>query len=323
MRLLQVEFTRLRWRRAVVVLLAACVLVPAAVFVGLAWNTRPFSESDVAAAQAQVDDEATQPYVARELKRCLNHPDNYGVDAADPDLQARCEESVLPQLEWYLYRPQLDVSEQRQGTGVAVLTMLVGLMMLVGTTFVGHDWASGSMSNQLLFEPRRLRVWWAKAAVVTLTGLVVSAAVLAAFWAGVGVLAASRDISTTSHQWELILHWSLRGSLLVGLASLGGYALTMLFRSTVATLGVLFAFSVGGSLLIVAIIGQNAERWLLPTNFLAVLANGYNYYSGACNSDGSDCMRTLDLADGALYLGVLLAVALVLSVLSFRTRDVP
>ena len=29
------------------------------------------------------------------------------------------------------------------------------MMLLVGTTFAGHDWNTGSMSNQLLFEPRR------------------------------------------------------------------------------------------------------------------------------------------------------------------------
>ena len=44
-------------------------------------------------------------------------------------------------------------------------------MLLLGTTFAGHDWNTGSMSNQLLFEPRRERVWLAKAlAVGMLTG---------------------------------------------------------------------------------------------------------------------------------------------------------
>ena len=36
--LLHVELTRLRWRRAVVVLLLACLLVPAAIWVGTAWS---------------------------------------------------------------------------------------------------------------------------------------------------------------------------------------------------------------------------------------------------------------------------------------------
>ena len=49
--LLLVELTRLRWRRAVVVLLVACLLVPVAIWLGAAWNTRPFSDADVAEAE--------------------------------------------------------------------------------------------------------------------------------------------------------------------------------------------------------------------------------------------------------------------------------
>ncbi|MGD9962109.1 hypothetical protein [Nocardioides sp.] len=325
MRLLGVELTRLRWRRAVVVLLAACVLVPAVIFAGLAWNTRPFSDADIAEAQVQVDRDTQDPYYARELKRCVNHPENYGYDPADPELESQCQAAVMPSIDNYLYRPQLNVAEERENSGVAVITILVGLVMLIGTTFAGNDWASGSMSNQLLFEPRRIRVWLAKAAAVFLTGLVVSAAVLAAYWGAVALLASSRDLTTSAHTWELLRNSSLRGALLVALAALGGYALTMLFRSTVATLGSLFAFTVGGSLLIVGIIGPGAEKWLLPTNFLAVLNNGVSYYSDAAcgvNGEGS-CQAHLSLTHGAVYLGILLVAAVVLSLWSYRRRDIP
>ncbi len=323
MRLLIVELTRLRWRRAVVILLAGCVLVPALIFAGLAWNTRPVSDADLRSAQAQVAAETQRPNVQKELQRCLKNPGRYGADPADP--QATCEQLTLPQVEWFLYRDQLVVDEERESSGFAVLTILVGLLMLIGTTFVGHDWASGSMSNQLLFEPRRLRVWAAKAAVVFLTGLIVSAVVLAAYWGGIALLASTRDIATSAPEWELIRNASIRGSLLAAFAALGGYALTMLFRSTVATLGVMFAVSVGGSLLITGVLGTAAERWLLPTNFYAVYANGYGYFAGDCyeQSDGAGgCMERLSLIDGATYLGVMLLVAVVLSIWSFRRRDI-
>ena len=48
MRLLRVELTRLRWRRAIVVLLVACVAVPLVLLAGYAWDTRPFSDADIA-----------------------------------------------------------------------------------------------------------------------------------------------------------------------------------------------------------------------------------------------------------------------------------
>jgi ABC-2 type transport system permease protein len=327
MRLLSVELTRLRWRRAVVVLLVACVVVPAVIWAGLAWNTRPFSDADLRDAQQQVEQESQRPGMKNEIKRCIEHPGQYGADPGD--VEASCQQMMAPQPDWFLYRPQLDVAGERESTGLAVLTILVALVMLIGTTFVGHDWASGSMSNQLLFEPRRLRIWVAKAAVVFLTGLVVSAAVLAAYWGGLWLVAESRNLQASGHQWELIRNSALRGSVLVAFAGLGGYAMTMLFRSTVATLGVLFATTVGGSLVIVAVLGAEAQRWLLPTNFGAVVFNGYDYFGASevtCTGEfGDSCtgMEHLTLEQGAVYLGVIVLGGVVLSLWSFRRRDVP
>jgi hypothetical protein len=322
-----VELTRLRWRRAVIVLLVTCVLVPTLIWVGLAWNTRPVSDSDLRNAQQQVERQSQEPSMKREINRCVTHPGRYGADLDDPE--SSCQEMMGPRLDWFLYRPQLQVADEREGSGLAVITILVALVMLLGTTFVGHDWASGSMSNQLLFEPRRLRIWIAKGVVVFLAGLVVSALVLAAYWGAIWLLAESRDLQATEHQWDLIRHSAMRGSLLVAFAGLGGYALTMLFRSTVATIGVMFASAVGGSLVIIAVLGEEGQRWLVTSNFSAVLFNGYEYSTGdsfcESTSAGTECtgVQHVTLEAGALYLGVLALLAAALSVWSFRQRDVP
>lgn len=334
MRLLAVELTRLRWRRAVVVLLLGCVLLPALVWAGLAWNTRPVSDAELRQAQEQLERENVA--MAEQRERCLQFPGEFGIPETD-DPEAACAEMMGPtgqaELDWFLPRPQLSVGEQRQGAGLGVITMLAGLLMLLGTTFAGHDWNSGSVSNQLLFEPRRLRLWAAKAAAVFLTGLLTAVVVLGAFWAAVAGLAATRDIETTAATWELVRNSALRGVLLVATAGLVGYALTMFFRSTVATLGVMFAVTLGGNLLIAAVLGPSAMRWLLPTNIAAYLFNGYDYFSGdgeqtCVDTDlGLECtgsgMETLSLVGGTTYLGILLAVAIALSLWSFRRRDVP
>ncbi|GAA1448704.1 hypothetical protein GCM10009641_77260 [Mycobacterium cookii] len=49
----------------------------------------------------------------------------------------------------------------------------------------------------------------------------------------------------------------------------------MLFRSTVATLSLMFGVAIAGSLLVVAILGDNAARWLLPTDFLTLVLGGF------------------------------------------------
>ena len=162
-RLLGVELTRLRWRRAVVVLLAGCALVTVVIFAGTAWSTRPVSDADLRDAQEQVERELEQPYMQREIERCEKNPDRYGVAGRRRSARSR----VGPQVEWFVSRDAAAGRTRRSASpGLGVITILMGLLMLVGTTFAGADWNSGSMSNQLLFEPRRARIWLAKAAAV-------------------------------------------------------------------------------------------------------------------------------------------------------------
>lgn len=322
--LLLVELTRLRWRRAVVVLLIACLVVPIAIWVATAWSTRPFSDADIAEAERQVEYETSQGWVKDEIARCEEDPEMYG---GGPDVD--CAEMITPRVENYLYRQQLDVGVVLDNQAVAVVALLAILTLVLGTTFVGHDWNTGSISNQLLFEPRRRRVWASKALAVLVTGLVVGGLVLLAFWGATAALAAERDVAVTAAQWADVRATAARGVVLVALAGLLGYALTMLFRSTVATLGVGLGVVAGGSLGILALVGEGGMRWLLPSNALAVLNDGYDFYvwSPACDggyeSGAASCLRTISLADGSLYLGVVLVVVVALSLWTFDSRDLP
>lgn len=326
MRLLKVELTRLRWRRAVVVLLVACVALPLVLLAGYAWETRPISDADIAQAKEQAAQDAGQPWVAQEVAACEADPEIYlGPDGVATD----CAEAVTPRYENYLYRGELDLGSLRTDVGAAAITIMTGLLMLIGTTYAGHDWNTGSMSNQLLFEPRRLRLWVAKGVAVLLTGALVGAVVLALFWGGAALLASSRDIAAAPGVWREVWETQARGVVAVGVGGLLGYALTMLFRSTVATLSLMFGVAIAGSLVVVAVLGDSAARWLLPTNFLAFVLGGFSYYDPtACSqsSDGSvtgSCERVLPAVDGGIVLGVLVVVAVGLSLWSTQRRDVP
>src|SRR5688572_30514820 len=104
MRLLVVELTRLRLRRAIVVLLLACIAVPAILLAGYAWSTRPLGEAEIAEAKQMAAADAGQPWVAEEIARCEADPANYmGPGAAAAD----CAEAITPTYENYLYREQL------------------------------------------------------------------------------------------------------------------------------------------------------------------------------------------------------------------------
>lgn len=328
MRALRVELTRLRWRRAVLLLLVASVALPALLLAGTAWSSRPMSDADV---DALLSDRFAQ----REVTRCERRPEQYlGQStgegepvAADPAL---CRDLVAG---WYGGRQPLLLEQERTDGLLAVGTVVLLLLLLMGTTFVGHDWNTGSMGNQLLFEPRRTRVWVVKAAAVTLVAALLAAGVLAAYWTALVALGDARDLvpppGTVRDGYEQVL----RTAALAAGAALGGYALTMLFRSTVATVGVLFGVAVASGALL-GIVGSASERWQPPLNVAAVVLGELTYYDDSDSppecftgtaGPGTDCdgERVISAADGGLYLGSLLAVVAAGSVLSFRRRDVP
>lgn len=328
-----VELTRLRMRRAVLVLLLVGIVVPLLIAAGQLWDTRPVSgddrayaaqraEEDYAAALASVDD-------------CVDAPRDYGL-AEEPGTEAArasCTASIADP-EWYavdsyLYRDPLDVETVRTGSGVAVAVVLALVLVLVGTTFVGADWASGSMSVQLLVEPRRTRVWIAKAAAGGLVAAGLGTVALALFWSTVALTAQARGIDTPGATWGAVLAscvWTV--VLLVG-ATTAAHALTMLLRSTVVTLGIVFAVSIGSTVLL-AVFGASSFRWMLPTNAYAVITGEVEYYTDACNGTSVEvagvldpCVRVLERPGAVLYLAVLVALLVAASLASFRRRDVP
>jgi ABC-2 type transport system permease protein len=176
-------------------------------------------------------------------------------------------------------------------------------------------------------------VWTAKALAVLLTAVAVSTVVLLVFWAAVAALAASRDITTSDAVWRGIAAMSGRGVVTVAAAGLIGYAATMLFRSTVATLALGFGAAAGGTVLLLSLLGDVGNRWLPSLNAEAFLLDGAEYYAWTpeCEQqmqsagwDGVDpCVVAVSQAQGATYWIVIIVVLVALSVGSFRRRDLP
>lgn len=331
-RLLRVELSRLRARRAVLLLLAAAIIVPAIIAVSTVWSTRPPSEAEIASVQAQVDAETARLRTQRTLTDCLEKPQRFGIEASSSEVQASCEEMVLPQPEWFYYYEVLDLDQERtSGSGTVVVAVLGVLMFLLGATFVGHDWSTGSIGNQLLFQPRRARVWLAKAIAVTLVSLGVAAAVATAYWLGLTLVLHLRDAPPLDGALLAALQQGWRGAGFAAAGGLGGYALTMLSRSTVFSLGALVAVSVAGGVLL-GTIGPDDRGTLDPTiNAEAIVTDGTEYYVSVperCytqESLGDDCddQGERSLQQGLAYYGVLLGTVGLASIVSFRRRDVP
>lgn len=324
MKLFAVELTRLRLRRAVLVLLAVAAVIAILMFAATAWDSRPVSDGELAQAERQAAADAAQLEVEDSLADCVENPGDWGLPGTATE--ADCAEMVVPQPDNYVSRQPLSITDTRTGVGVGLAGIVAALLMIASVTYAGHDWATGSMGNQLLFEPRRLRVWLTKAAAVALVAALASAVILTAFWLGIWALTESRDIAVTGEQWRKVVALNGRGVLVGAGAALAGYALTMLFRSTVATISLMFGIAVAGNILINLLPLDDTERWLTPTNLYAVLVGRYEYtVFGSCGMDGSceGVEHAITLTQGALYFGIPLAIVAALSLWLFQRRDVP
>jgi ABC-2 type transport system permease protein len=322
-RLLRVELTRLRWRRAVRILVLAAFLIVGFTAAVTIWDTRPVSPEDLSSAEAQLAKEMRQPYVQEQLDDCLADPEQYLGPGANTD---GCEAATQPQLEWFIQRQQLGIATVVEEASPTLTYTLISLLMLSAATYAGADWNSGSMSNQLLFISRRGRVWLAKALAVALTAAVIAALALAVFWGLLWWTASTRDIETSEEVWRQLGGIAGRTVALCAVAAVGGYALTMLFRSTVATLGLLFAVSVVGSILIQLIPIAGIGRWGVGPNVSGVLLDGAKYFDySLCRDSTEECNaeQILTLGEGVRYLSAMAVLAVGLSWWSFRRREIP
>lgn len=324
MRLLGVELNRFRSRRAVVLVLLTATLLTALLAGAALWDTRPVSAQERTRAEAQAQLAADDPQLQEDLADCRENPTDFfgpGTTAAE------CDNFLVPRAEDYLSRAELDLSRVVDVRGVALIVILTALLIIVGATFAGADWQTGSMGNQLLFEPRRGRVWLMKGLAVLLGGLVAAGLLIGGFWVTLTLVADARGVAPSADVLRDIRWTALRGTVLVAGAALGGYALTMLLRRTIATVAVLFAYAAAGEALVVSLPVQRASDWSLANNVLAWVRDGTRVFDDdircAPSLDVCEQSYQLGLGRGATYLAMLLLVTVAVSVLAFRRRDVP
>lgn len=322
MRLVLVELSRFRSRRTIA-LLALAAAVTAVVLAGVvAWDTRPLSGADRSDASAQADLEGRSPGLQAELRACRASPHDFlGPTATAAD----CDRAFLPGAQDYYPRHDLTLGGALRQDGINLALVLAGLMVIAGATFAGADWASGSLTNQLLFEPRRGRLWLAKAAAVGLGCAGLTAVVLAAFWVGLSLVMRSRGLDVPGGDVATIAWHVLRAAALGAGAGIGAFALTMVFRHTVAALALLFVYAVGGEIALTVLPWSGAGRWSVGNNTYGWLSAHGTYFDPTIRcGPGERCggMQTITHLQAGTFLGVLLVVAALVSLLWFRRRDV-
>jgi hypothetical protein len=283
-----------------------------------AWDTRPPSRLEIATAKAAAANDASRTDIQAQIDSCLKSPTEYfgygGTSQECRDLQAGVNANYLP-------RHELDLEGTLKGNGLGLAVLVIGLIIIAASTFAGADWASGSIGNQLLFESRRDRVWSAKAVSVTLASGLTALVVLGGFWLTMYLIADNRGVPHGSAVVDDISWHLVRAVAMAMGAGLGAFALTMLLRHSVATLALLFAYAIGGELVVTLVPIDDIERWSLGNNVFGWLETRLEIFG--CSSLGSRCDQThISHLDSGVYLLVLLLLAVGGSWLAFRRQDV-
>jgi ABC-type transport system involved in multi-copper enzyme maturation permease subunit len=248
---------------------------------------------------------------AVEILKCTQG--DYGVPAEDippgQTLQGFCEANVgrapLPNPEY----PLTHIKDAVLG----LEGFLIVLSLLLGATFIGAEWHSGSMATLLTWEPRRARVFVAKAAAAAIFAFLATLAVLT--FLALALLPAALFRGTTAGAdggWLLsTVGLALRGSVIASLAAIIGLAVASLGRNTAAALGGAFVYF---AILepFTRALRPKWQPWLLSDNVATFVVSHV--------PDGATYTRSPIVA--ALWLGVITVALAGTSLLTFQRRDV-
>jgi ABC-2 type transport system permease protein len=222
------------------------------------------------------------------------------------------EEFCAAQAEGVEFSSRFHYTELREALlGTSILLSMIGL--LFGATFVGAEWASGSMGTLLTWEPRRTRVLILKAVAAFLGTFILTAAlqgVLALTLLPAGVINGVMEGANTD--WVMsTLGVAFRSSLAASIISVVGVALASLGRNTAAALGVVFAyFAIIESLL--RGWKPHWSSWFLGDNFGVLLVGNPGDIPEVGHS----------VVEAGLLIGTYTLVLLLGAVVLFNRRDV-
>ena len=126
--------------------------------------------------------------------------------------------------------------------GTTVPLVLIG--WLLAASFIGADWHAGTVTTQLTWEPRRVRLLLAKAAVCIAVAFLATVAFQVLLGLGLWAAAALRGtVEGTDRAWFLrTLGVLVRGGALAAVAAAIGFSLAAVARNTAAALGVGFGY---------------------------------------------------------------------------------
>lgn len=242
----------------------------------------------------------------------------------DPAVDFGCETAPLSVDDVFGAMPSL--AEQYRFLLQGLVYPFAFLALVMGSTAVAAEFAHRTMGSWLTFVPRRTPVFVSKILAPALAAVPLTVAGVALVL--VGVPAVFRwfrlDDGVTGSEWVDLGWMALRLVVVAMLAGALGAGAAFLVRHSGVVVGVV----VGYLVLVEGMVGSalgGAQRYLLGRNVSAFVQDGLSWetYTNCSNFEGCEAVRhSLSLTHGAVVLGVLLGVVLVLAWARFRTADI-
>ncbi|GHJ46363.1 hypothetical protein Cs7R123_37050 [Catellatospora sp. TT07R-123] len=330
MSLVRAERRRFLKRRLIKWLLVIAVALFAIIAAAIFLNNEKVSPQRIAAAEAQAqrnyEDSVVQWHTEHDL-RCKSVTE--GTPEAD-----MCAQDMEPQREWFTPDlPSTFIFKKDFSPLITVWAALLAVIaFVIGASFVGAEWSTGSMMTLLTWRPRRIQVLSTKLAVLA-GWLTAISAVSLALWTGAFWLTAQLRGSTdgmTSGTWQSLGLTGLRGLGLVLAVGIVGFLLATLGRHTGVALGVALGVIIVGQVGLGIVLGllqvPFLEAYLLPSHLMAWMDKQYivQNWSVDCTGPGPCLPETRTLTwEGTGSIA--LAAALVLAVVAFwqiKRRDI-
>ena len=210
----------------------------------------------------------------------------------------------------------------------AYITLLAAF--LVGASFIGAEYSTGSLANWLTFVPRRLTVYASKVVAVVLASALGGAVVNFLMLGLVALLTRVNGGALTG--FAAVADDAGRAVPIAVLAGVAGFVFALLTRHTVAALGIALGYLVVSAVLGAVTANANGPLgwlppWLPENNLTAFLEHGTTYQQYVetvteSGTSGDAIEKHISFGHSAGYWAVLLVVAIVSGALVFRRRDV-
>ncbi|HLS46521.1 MAG TPA: hypothetical protein VK045_13925 [Ornithinicoccus sp.] len=331
-RLTRVELRRIFSRKIVHLSVLAIVAASLLVFWGLWQTVQPVSAFEEQAKrdfeQIHSDWEEQQQFQDDEfVEQCLAEQEAERERMGDPSIDFGCvweEPTLEDMIAGYAPPSMFDLySMNLRDTGNLVFI----LVLLGGSTATAAEIAHRTLGTWLTFEPRRDRVFASKVLASGLVAIPITALFLALILGGVPLIYQLRGVDGTvsAAEWSDLGWMSARMVALAVFLGMVGAAAGLLMKHTGAVLGIVVGYLLVAENMVRGLF-PNYTKYLLSENLLAWINDGQQVRTWVCddafNGECREVVTLISLEQGALVVGLVGVVVVLLSWVLFRRRDV-